>query len=121
MQIQIDSETKIAHAQNKFNDVYPYLKIDFFNKPHDEKELSDVSDMISSNELFSSIKTFLRPKTVDIGEERTVAQVEKDFHDQFGVAMQVSRRSGDIWLQTSTTDDRTLKAQNESGKAMSER
>ncbi|MBY5959004.1 hypothetical protein KUV50_12705 [Membranicola marinus] len=121
MQIQINLDTRIAHAQNKFHEVYPYLKIDFYNKPHDEEELSRVSDMISPNELFSSIKTIMRPESIDIGEERTVAQVEQEFYDKFGVAMQVSRKSGDVWLQTSKTDHLTLKKQNESGKAMSEK
>lgn len=121
MQIQINTETRIANAQNKFNEVYPFLKMDFYYKPHDINELSAVADMISSNELFSSVNTFLRPETIDIGEQRTVAQVEKEFYDKLGISMQVSRRSGDIWLQTSKTDDRTLEKQNETGKAMSKK
>ncbi len=33
--------------------------------------------------------------------------------------MQVSRKSGNSWIETSKTDDRTLKAQNQLGKTMS--
>jgi hypothetical protein len=48
-----------------------------------------------------------------------VAELEKEFFEKFGIAMQVSRKSGKIWIETSKTDDRTLKAQNLLGKMSS--
>lgn len=119
MKIQIDAETTISDVQKKFNEIYPYLKLDFYKKPHEESALSEVSDLIKTTELFSKIKSISEPISINVDPERTVAQVESEFYDKCGVAMQVSRRSGDIWIQTSKTDYRTLKLQNESGEAMS--
>ena len=121
MEIQIDNETRIADFQNRFNEVYTYLKVDFFRKQHAEQELSAISDIIPPDELFSSINTFLEPGNIDISPQRTVAQVETEVFDKLGVAMQVSRKSDNVWIQTSRTDNRTLEKQNETGKVMSER
>ena len=120
MKIPIDNETRIADFQNRFHEFYPYLKVDFFKKKHAEQELSAASDLFPPDELFSSINTFMKPGNIDISPQRTVAQVEKEVYDTFGVAMQVSRKSGNVWIQTSKTDDRTLEKQNETGKAMSD-
>ncbi|MEO8960476.1 MAG: hypothetical protein ABI325_01255, partial [Ginsengibacter sp.] len=56
---------------------------------------------------------------IDIDKSRTVAELEKEMYEKLGVAMQVSRKSGNIWLETSFTDDRTLELQNEQGEVMS--
>ncbi len=64
------------------------------------------------------MKSF-QPGDIDINRHRTVAAFEKEFYEKFGIAMQVSGKSGKIWIETSRTDDRTLKAQNQLGKTMS--
>ncbi len=119
MKIKIDTSTKISEVQEKFSKMYPYLKIDFYKNPHDESKLSEVSDLIASDVTFDSIRGVKESIEIDIDPEKTVAQVEQEFFDKCGVAMQVSRKSGDIWIQTSRTDYRTLRAQNDSGEAMS--
>src|SRR5690606_24691383 len=110
---------KIEDVQKKFKDVYPYLKIDFYKKKHDEEELSPIEDMISSDKLFSQVGKSIITREIDISKHRTVADLEKAVYDKFGISMQVSRKSGSVWIQTSKTDHRTLEMQNESGKAMS--
>lgn len=119
MKIEIGPNTRIKDVQNKFTEVYPYLKVDFYKRQHAEQELSEEKDMIPPDKLFSQIGKSLITKTIDINKDRTVADLEKAVYDKFDIAMQVSRKSGDIWLQTSRTDGQTLKMQNESGKAMS--
>ncbi len=121
MKIEIGSETSMKDVQEKFTEVYPYLKVDFYRRQHAEQELSAKKDMISSDKLFSQVGKSLIPKSIDISRHRTVAELENAIYEKFDIAMQVSRKSGDIWIQTSTTDHRTLEMQNQSGKAMSSR
>lgn len=121
MKIEIGPETRIKDVQKKFTEAYPYLKVDFYGKQHAEQELSAKKDMISSDKLFSQIGKSKKPKSLDISKHRTVADLENAVYEEFDIAMQVSRKSGDIWIQTSTTDHRTLEMQNQSGKAMSAR
>lgn len=119
MKLQINLETKIKDIQNQFTELYPYLKVEFYRKPHSEKELSSAADRISPDKSFSEENKSLKPESIAINRHRTVGALEKEFYEKFGIAMQVSRKSGNIWIETSKTDDRTLKEQNRLGKTMS--
>ncbi|HUZ60404.1 MAG TPA: hypothetical protein VMU83_16650 [Hanamia sp.] len=119
MKLQINKETKIKDIQKKFSDAYPFLKIEFYKKPHGENELSSMKDKISPDELISENKNFIKAASLDINKHSTVAELEKEFYERFGIAMQVSRRAGNIWIETSLTDSRTLGVQNKQGKSAS--
>lgn len=120
MKLQINNETKFKDLQKVFSNIYPYLKIEFYSKPHREKELSAKKDRIAPNEIISEWGKFKNKGTVKINKERTVAELEAEFYDKFGIALQVSRRSGDLWIETSLTDDRTLDVQNQQGMMATE-
>ena len=42
-------------------------------------------------------------------------KVESDFRDLFNLNIQIFRKSKDLWLQTSATDDWSLEKQNSKG------
>lgn len=115
MKLQINKETRIKDVQKKFTEVYPFLKIEFYKKPHAEKKLSSVSDRISPEEVISEWGNLTKPGSININKRRTVAEFENEFYKKTGVAIQVSRRAGNIWIETSITDDRTLEMQNRQG------
>lgn len=119
MKLQINNKTKIIDLQKVFSDAYPYLKIEFYSKPHREKQLSSAKDRISPGEIFSELDSFKGRNYINIGENRTVADVEAEFYDKFGIAVQVCRRTGNLWIETSLTDYRTLGMQNQQGKMAS--
>ena len=48
------------------------------------------------------------------------AELEEIFETNFGLHVQIFRKSGKIWLETSTTDGWTLNQQNEEGKLLEE-
>lgn len=119
MKMHIKLETTVADIQNEFKKLYPFLKIELYQKPHAEKKLSAKKDRIIPAKRISEQGKFFKEGSVDISKHRTVAELEKEFYKKFGVALQVSRRSGNIWIETSVTDDRTLEMQNSQGKSMS--
>jgi hypothetical protein len=43
----------------------------------------------------------------------TVARLEKEFREQFGLPIQVFRKEQGKWIQTSSTDNYTLRQQSE--------
>ena len=47
-----------------------------------------------------------------------VAELENDFSGQFGLQVQVFRKSGEVWLQTTKTDNWTLIEQNQAALEM---
>ncbi len=116
MKLQIDKDTKVKDVQKKFAEEYPYLKIEFYKKPHSKTELSRIKDRISPNEIISEVSNFRGKKSIDINQERTVADLEAAVYKKLGIGMQVSRRTGNIWIETSLSDSRTLGMQNEQGK-----
>lgn len=119
MKLQIDTETKIRDLQKKFTEVYPFLKVEFYKEQHAEKKVSAIKDRISPDKIISELVKSFKAESVHINRHRTVAALEKDFYEKVGVAMQVSRKSGNIWIETSKTDDKTLRTQNQLGKTMS--
>jgi hypothetical protein len=119
MKLQINNDTKIIDVQKKFNEVYPFLKVEFYKRDYSEKKVSPFNDRISPDKIISAEVKSFQPGSIDINRHHTVSAVEREFYEKVGIAMQVSRKSGKIWIETSRTDDRTLKAQNQLGKTMS--
>ncbi|HET7115403.1 MAG TPA: hypothetical protein VFI29_02875 [Hanamia sp.] len=118
MKLQIEAGTKIKELQKKISKTYPYLKVEFYKQPYSEMKVSEKKDRMLPDEIISEQSDSFEAEKFDINRNRTVGAVEKEFYEKFGIAMQVSRRSGNIWIETSKTDNRTLKAQNQLGKSM---
>ena len=56
---------------------------------------------------------------IEVVEEMKVKDLERIFKDQFSLAMQVFRKSGNLWLETTMTDNWTLQQQNDHGREIS--
>lgn len=57
---------------------------------------------------------------IHITDDMPVSKLEQLFLDQFGLSVQVFRKSGSSWLETTFTDDWTLKRQNDAGMELSQ-
>jgi hypothetical protein len=117
MTIDIRKNKTIADVQDKFSELYPFLKLDFYRKSNGR-----LGSMIRQK----LIKTILlnnagngREGVMEIADSMTVGQLEKSFSDRFGMIVQVSRKSGTLWLETTMTDSWTLRQQNEHGRELS--
>src|SRR5437899_740192 len=109
----IEKDHSIKKIQKSFNAEYPYLKIEFFKKHHGERKSSPKEEVISPSESISNLEAFHYSGFVNINGKRTVGMVENDFWDKFGLSVQVFRKSGNLWIETSLTDDWTLERQND--------
>lgn len=107
MKLEITKETSVSDVQEKFSKQYPALKLEFY------KEKS--ANGINKENALEETSHFKKEVSIAIGKDRSVADFEKDFWDNTGVAAQVFRKSGNIWLQTTRTDDWTLEQQNSQG------
>ena len=118
MTIQIENNLTITDVQNSFESNFPYLKLMFFKKPHHEHEGNLKKDLITSNAKIVSVKEGNGRITFD--ENITVIELEELFSEHFGLNVQVFRKSGKSWIETTVTDNWTLKKQNDQGKELSE-
>ncbi|MCF6407841.1 hypothetical protein L3C95_33450 [Chitinophaga filiformis] len=116
MEIYISEEDVLRNIQNKFHEVYPYLKLEFYLCPHDQGKGTANNKKLPADTPIEEIRLIHSFGWIDIGEHRTVAEVERDFYRDMGLAIQVFRRSRNGWLQTTRTDELSLEKQNLLGR-----
>jgi hypothetical protein len=120
MKIYIDDSIIVKDIKKEFSKAYPFLKIEFFRHPHNMGKTSPKEEMVDAMLPVSEIRTNHETGYMDISRERTVAALENDFWQQFGLSVQVFRKSGYLWIETSLTDSWTLARQNEEGFQLSD-
>jgi hypothetical protein len=117
MRLSIYGERLITDVQNQFASVYPFLKIEFFKNVDFRQNLYPRQRQIGhSLQLKDAWISKKGEGELNIEDVMTVSDLESTFRNQFGLAAQVFRRSGNIWLETSITNGWTLKQQNDHGR-----
>jgi hypothetical protein len=118
MKIQVSKDKTIAQIQDEFAQEYPCLKLVFFSKPHKAYKGSPAKFLIAERDAtLGSLEKQPRSGELNIEINMPTWQVERLFEEEFGLHVQVFRKSGNTWLETSVTDDLTLEEQNTKGKA----
>lgn len=118
MKIRVLSEQTIAEVQEDFSRAYPFLKLVFFTKPHKAFKGSHAKFLIQDREVkLSSLEKQPKDGVLYLEPEMPVWQVERLLEEEFGLHVQVFRKSGNTWLETSVTDNMSLEQQNSKGRA----
>jgi hypothetical protein len=118
--ISIQTETRIDELKANFGQYFPYLKWEFFSAPHSAHQGNPKKEMINHNPKIKDISSGIISDKIHFSDETTVQDLEKLIAQQFGLWVQVFRKSGSIWLETTVTDEWTLAFQNEQGRELSE-
>ena len=116
MRLSIYGERLITDVQNQFARVYPFLKIEFFKNVDFSKNIYPRQKQIAHSLQLKDASTKKVEGELLIEDVMTVTDLENTFRNQFGLAAQLFRRSGNIWLETSITNGWTLKQQNDHGR-----
>lgn len=118
MVIYISQNRRISDVQKDFNSLYPFLKIEFYKGNvaatgcRERKHLQNSIPMTAAG--------LIKNGKIELNDSMTVGQLENIFRTEFGLFVQASRKSGTLWLETTMTDNWTLKQQNDHGKELSE-
>lgn len=113
--LKITDDKKLKDIKNEFNAKFPHLKIEFYSEEHDTGSASSHKAMYDDNLTLKEIRTKHVEGELSIAGNQKTSTLEQNFHDHFGVNVQVFRNSGNLWLQTTRTDDWTLAQQEEKG------
>lgn len=116
----IDNRQHVTGIQKQFSNEFPFLKIEFFKEPATDKKGIAKNRMYLSTEEPSTLKKINAPVNIQLSKNMTVVELEKLFETEAGLFVQVFRKSGNVWLETTATDDWTLNEQNEQGKNLQE-
>lgn len=119
MKIIINDRKKIHAIQEDFNKRFPYLKLEFFSKPHTVGGGSAKHLMKVPSKTLGECRTIHNSGTLTIIPQMIVADLEQNFSDVYGLSIQVFRKSGKVWLETTITDKWTLEEQNRQGESLS--
>ena len=113
MKLHISSDVTIGQLQDEFMACFPNLKLVFFSKPHGAYKGSPAKFIITDRETLLSAVSSKVPASAELHMEleMPVWQLERLFENEYGLHLQVFRRSGNTWLETSVTDDLTLEEQ----------
>ncbi len=114
--LHLSPDKPIQQIQDEFNNRYRFLKIDFYQKQHNPRLVAR-KKLIHSMPLKAAGLTI--PGDLQVENEMTVGELERKFLSAFGLEVQLSRKSGNIWLETTMTDTWTLARQNSHGQEIS--
>ena len=121
MNIIINDHRKIFAIQKEFNAMFPYLKLEYFSKPHKVGAPSSRKIMKHPSNTIGQCRVIHNKGTLTITPNMTVADLEQNFADVYSLSVQVFRKSGKVWLETIVTDGWTLEKQNSQGEELSNR
>ncbi len=118
MTIEIHANKTIKEIQTEFSSVFPYLKLEFFSKPHSSGK-GTKKEYMKNNTL--SLREVSKKETIgslSFDDTTIVSELERNFREGFGLNVQVFRKSGSLWLETTATDTWTLGYQNSQGQEL---
>jgi hypothetical protein len=117
MTIEIKKISCIKDIQMPFCKEYPYLKIEFFDMPHNWGETTRKAHRYTSGYKISSIERKKHTQNwIHFNRWMKAGQVEEQLKEQFGLFTQIYRRNGYAWVETAGTDELSLDELNEIGK-----
>ena len=119
MYLHIAPNSLISDIQNEFNQVYPFLKIEFFNNKSFIRSNFSASHLIPPHRKIGECQLGIKDNDIVIEQVMKVSTLEKLFKEQFNLAVKVLRKSGNLWLETTMTDNWTLEQQNNHGRELS--
>ncbi len=111
----------LAAVQKLFNEVFPFLKIEFFEQ--------EVKSLGGNNVLRKRLRNLER-KLVDYKKNAglatdisikpcmTVNELEKSFSNLYKLNTHIFRKSGNVWLETTITEGWSLEEQNLQGEVI---
>jgi hypothetical protein len=119
MKLKINKQSTIGEIQDSFNNQFEFLKLGFFVDRNNDGKLSADEEMKHRNIILGSFKEFKNEGEIEITDSTSVVDLENLFNERFGLDVQVFRKSSNLWLITTKTDNWTIDQQNKQAKEMS--
>ncbi len=113
--IKTNKPIKASEVKKTFNNQFPFLRIEFFKKKHKALQGSLKKELIAEDFIINS-----DGGSIEFKDDMLVSELEKQFEDKLKLSVQVFRKSGKSWLETTFTDGWSLKKQNQEGLDLSQ-
>jgi hypothetical protein len=118
MTLHLFPEKTLGAAQTEFGAAFPGLKLAFFSQPHHAYEGSAAKLLVQKAQMpLGELAPDMKTGQLLLEPTMPTWQVERLFEEEYGLHVQVFRRSGNLWLESSVTDDLSLEAQQAKARA----
>lgn len=110
--LTIRHDSTLRDIKAAFRAAFPFLKLEFFQRPHADGVASPRREMFSDKLRVSDIRDARNEGAIELSDNLTVTSLEAEFRERFGLYVQVFRKAGRLWLETGVTDHWSLSQQN---------
>lgn len=111
----IADEKTLRQVKQEFQEKFRWLKLEFYSRAHEPGQGSLEKHHLDDSLTVGEARSVTAEGEMSIHGNLKVSSLEQEFQDRYGLNVQVFRRSGEVWLQTTSTDSWTLNDQNEKG------
>lgn len=117
MILKVNKSTAIAEIQSDFSRMFPFLKIEFFTRPHEAGGSSWSKYMVfNRTKTLGEIGSFKQiENALEVQPSMSVNDFEQQLQKIYGLSVQVFRKSMGSWIATTESDSWSLEKQNEKG------
>jgi hypothetical protein len=109
--MKISDDLQLKEIKAKFKIKFPHLRLEFFSEEHGVGEASSYNSKFEDDIYLKDIRVIHNEGDLAIDGQTLTGDFETGFKSLFGVNVQVLRKSGNMWLQTTTTDRWSLNEQ----------
>jgi hypothetical protein len=113
MILKINDSKTIGDIKMKFAECFPYLKIEAYYRKHKWKAGTKAQFLVPAESKIGDIRRSHTQGIIDIKSWHKTGDVENIMRALFGLNIQVFRRYKDEWIQTTKSDNLTLREQSE--------
>ncbi len=117
MLLIISSNKTIAHVQEKFEEYFPFLMIQFYDP---SSRYNAEERKIRPEVQFRAINNTLKETIIEFQDNTKTGELEQTFLQKTGVPVHLFRCQGECWIQTFADDNLTLEEQNQIGQSAME-
>ena len=118
MKLRLQENKTISELKGDFTKMFPHLKLECYYHSHNEGEGSGEADLVDENKTLGEIRSVKADGTFEFDNSVRITDFEDLLRDDFGLNIQVFRKSGDLWLETTISDHWTLEKQEDIGTEM---
>lgn len=111
----ISNEKTLRQVKLEFQEKFRWLKLEFYSKAHEAGEGSSAQTHLDDSLTIGQVRSLHSEGELNVHGNMKVSTLESELAARYGLHAQVFRRSGEVWLQTTSTDDWTLSEQNDKG------
>lgn len=117
MIIVVRKDSLVRDVQYQFTVPFPFLKIEFLRGSF-EGEAILKKEYADPGEFFKRIPSLKSEGEIDLDFKQTVSELEDHFKEYYGVSIHIFRKAGNVWIETTLTNDWTLERQNKEAEQL---